>query len=671
MLEELYAINGIHGNDGTYWLNPMSRHHIATIAEHALPPHDDVLRQDDLRELQTYHILPVSVAHLNELKAYTQRANAQTSPYTFDPRNLAEAGWGILFAKRDERAYAIHEALSELLQHRAMQAGNRYKVFIGADAYCAETRTTFLRGRPAIVDPGRVPYYLLIVGEPDVIPWEFHYHLACYHAVGRIAFETLDEYAQYAHSVVEAEKDTFSLPRTATFFGVRNTDDLATQILADTLIQPLATMLAEEQPDWHIQTMVGEQATRQHVCECIGCDATPALLVAAGQGVVYPRGTLKRMYHQGAIICQDWPGPVQWGQWGQQPIPEDYYVAGIHIDAHACFTGTIAFLCASGSAGTSHTHTSDSLQQTEKTMPRAFIADLPRRMLGHRKGGALAVVGHRAYVWSYAPQEPHEQSQHAPGISETQAFHNALNQLMGGDRLGLALEPLRVGYREALIALSTLFPLDVQAGTDRVKKERQVAVWWAMSRNLRDYVIIGDPAVRLHVSDKSPSDERVYPTPATVNLPSINALRPSNPSVVESSAEEAPWTPRTLEYGLQALMSSLVNNNLDYRRLQALAQHVETLEKTEQDLCDEKRTLAKLQDDYKQACEEEQHYVQQAPGNQDADVGTTTSITIENPKFASPDGHTLTIEDFIQGHHVTFSADAALVVYEVLRQQFG
>ncbi len=668
MLEETYPINGVHGNNGTYWLNPMSKQHIATIAEHTLP-HDDALHQDELRELQTYHIIPVSIAHLNELKAQSQRASAQTSPFAFEPRNLAEAGWGVLFAERDERAYAIQEALSALLQHRARQAGNRYNVFIGADAYRAETRTTFLRGRPASVDPDRVPYYLLIVGEPDVIPWEFQYHLACYHAVGRIAFETLDEYAHYAHSVVAAEQDSYSLPRTATFFGVRNTDDPATQMHADTLLHPLAAMLAEDQPDWHIQTMVGEQATRQHLHEHIGGDATPALLVAAGHGVAYPHGTLKRLYHQGALVCQDWPGPVQWGQ---HPIPEDYYVAGTHIGAHACLTGTIAFLCTSYSAGTSHAHTPDSLQQAEKAMPRAFIADLPRRMLGHRKGGALAVVGHRAHVWGCAQQELHAQSHQALPISEPQAFRDALNQLMRGDRLGLSLEPLRVGYREAMIALSNQFPLDLQASTNREQKERQVAVWWAMSRNLRDYVTIGDPAVRLSVSSTSPSHERVYPTPATINLPSFDSLHPSNrPSVVESHEEDAPWNPRTLEHALQSLVASLAENNPSYQRLHALAHNVQALEKMEHDLDDEKRTLAKLQNKYKQACEDEQHYLQQAQGDQDVDAGTTTSITIENPKFASSDGHTLTIEDFIQGHHITFSADASRLLYEVLKQQIG
>ena len=134
-----------------------------------------------------------------ELAARHRRATEQVyaPKQGVDPTDLAQTGWGVVFAEdADPR---IVTALTPMLERRHAQADalveGRYHEFVGADGYRAgESKSAFLRRHhsgPGPVDPDVIPYYLLLVGGPDEIPFEIQYQLDVQHAVGRIPSTTL------------------------------------------------------------------------------------------------------------------------------------------------------------------------------------------------------------------------------------------------------------------------------------------------------------------------------------------------------------------------------------------------------------------------------------------------------------------------------------------------
>jgi hypothetical protein len=476
MSTELF-FNGINGANGDYLLPPMSPQDISKIAQGETPDE----------------------AHLRELKFWYQRlTQALLGPKEgVDPKRLSQSGWGVIFAHDADEA--VKEALRPLLDLRQQQAGEYYWLYEKGDGYRvgADNKSKWLARHgvgPGPADPDKVPYYLLIVGDPETIPYRFQYQLGVQYAVGRIHFDSLEEYAQYASSVVMAETGQVSLPKRAVFFGVQNPDDGATHLSAQELVKPLAEKMAEDQPDWSIQTLLQEQAAKVHLAQLLGGNQTPALLFTASHGMGFPKDDPRQLPHQGALLCQEWPGPKQW----RKAIPQDFYMAADDVGDDARPLGLLAFHFACYGAGTPRLddfahHT---FRQPVAIAPYAFIAKLPLRLLSHPRGGALAVVGHVERAWGYSFMWGRAGAQLA-------VFESTLKRLTEGHPVGSALEYFNQRYAELSTELSNELE-DVQFG--KTPDDLELAGMWTANNDARSYVIIGDPAVRLPVPQAKTKD---------------------------------------------------------------------------------------------------------------------------------------------------------------------
>jgi len=517
--EETMIFNGIDGASGGYLLPEMGAAQVSALA-------------------QGQSIDPEALKELKEKKKQLQtmfHAGVEA-----DARDLAETGWGVIFAHDADPA--LREALQPLFNLRQSQAGGRFRIFGEADGYRPdESKNDFLDRHgmgPGPANPDKVPYYLLIVGDPTRIPYRFQYQLDVQYAVGRLHFDSVEDYARYAQSVVQAESG-LALPPRATFIGIANPDDRATTMSAQHLVQPLAENVIAAQakwiaaapaanlPQWQVETVLKEQATKANLSSLLNSSQTSPLLFSASHGIGFPNGDPRQLPHQGALICQDWPGPQLW----RQPIPQDFYLSAEDLSDSANLLGTVAFFFACYGAGTPRddefAHQIWRDQPERKTIaPHDFVASLPKRMLSLPRGGALAVVGHIERAW---------------GVSffwgnagpQLQVFEDCFERLMKGNYpVGYALEVFNNRYAEISSDLSD--QLREIRDFNKRPDDTKLAQMWTANNDARNYVIIGDPAVRLPLG---PTAAAPTVRPA---IPEIATPVPAPPSAPQAAAISAP-----------------------------------------------------------------------------------------------------------------------------------
>ncbi len=397
-------------------------------------------------------------------------------------------------ARQQEAILLALKPLSDL-RRKLVNDPTYYREIAGAEGYRpGETKGAFLArhgASPGAVDPAKLPHYLLLVGDPSSIPFEFQCQLDIQHAVGRIHFDTVEEYAAYAGSVAWIEQlGVYDVPsRPVAFFAPCHAGNPTTRLTSDVL-RAVHERIKVQLHDNYFEAVIGDEATRARILEYFVEEArfprAPKLLVAAGHGRVLADGESGQPALHGALFCQEWPGP------GASPaavLPEHDFTAA-DIPEKADLRGTVALFWSSFSAGTPRLEDDRLITGAapRPIAPAPMVSALAKRLLGRRDAGASALIGmvQRAASLSLPGND-------SVVKSFQKVLESAATRLLRGYPVGAALHFFNQYYVELAADL-----LELRAADDPSPEHaRHLAEIAAAARDARSFVVIGDPAARI------------------------------------------------------------------------------------------------------------------------------------------------------------------------------
>jgi len=489
MDEELLTFNGVNGATGQAFIPPLSVTKMADciFRQHLGLPAERQNRERNLYEKHDEGVLGV-------------RHEFQGLEW-----DVAAVGWGVVYAS--DVPSEVKKEVEKLIAHRAAMKDSRGKKGREPRIYvCSKNQDadTFRQSRGqdfGVVDPDKMPYYLMIVGSPAEISFDFQHDLDVEHAVGRLYFGDaqgqydVQWYRDYVDRVMAYENaQKTDRERWAAFFSPAK-DKLTVQN-ADKLAGPLAKKIeglvfetskkekVQYRTEWHRDT-----ATRAKLDELLTrSERKPALLFTASHGLFLDSAQPWHAEDMGAFLCQDWEGS---DVWDGGKIPDTKYFSGRHIDAgegrfELGGLMVIGFACLS--AGTPQT---EALAQFHPELPaqlaeKPFVSYLPQRMLTR---GTLAFVGHVGPAWSY--------SYAWPGVGFlTGNLEDVVRAILSGIPVGHATDFFNRRYLN-LHHLMTKPKGLLDKYRDERPVDRELVRHWTARNDARGYIVLGDPAVHL------------------------------------------------------------------------------------------------------------------------------------------------------------------------------
>ncbi len=240
---------------------------------------------------------------------------------------------------------------------------------------------------------------------------------------------------------------------------------------------------AESYNGFSIRKISGQAATKSALFETFepsGGAKHPAFLFTATHGIGLPRGDSRQYTVNGALLCQDWPG--------SGAPSADHYFASSDLPHSGRVHGMISFHFACYGDRFFHLHGGP----PDRIADRPFIAALPKALLAHPQGGALACVGHVERAWSSSFRGRND-------VSQLQPFQNAISRILSGEPTGYAMKDFNERY--AFLSTNLSAQLERLSFDSFAVSDEELVTNWIERNDAESYIIVGDPAARLRAKD--------------------------------------------------------------------------------------------------------------------------------------------------------------------------
>lgn len=420
-----------------------------------------------------------------------------------DPADLSQAGWGVLFASDADPA--IKNALQPLLKWRQSIVNDvkLFRVFDGpAGVRPSQTASSWAANKgvslTAPVNPLKgVPYYLMIVGSPQRISFDFQAQLDLQWAVGRLHFEKVEDYAAYAEKLVEYEKGK-AAPRSrqAAIWIPKNQGDLATSFLASSVGPDFLGKAGDGTPPlgqrqkFRVASFIGDgQATKANLTAIVNGaidGGPPAVVFTGSHGAEWSINTPDvQKLKQGALVTQEWTRGAR--------LTGSNCFTGDDVNSKAKVQGLMAFVfaCFGGGCPATDSYAYEADGKKIPLTPEPLIAALPKALL---RSGALAVVAHVDRAFTYGFED-------VMGTPQVQLFRTPLELLMKGKPVGLAADALNLQWSSAAALLGMALGGNLPGKPQ--PSNSTLANLFIARDDAKNYMVLGDPAARLDVSQLS------------------------------------------------------------------------------------------------------------------------------------------------------------------------
>ncbi len=274
----------------------------------------------------------------------------------------------------------------------------------------------------------------------------------------------------------------------AAIFTVKNDGDRATGLLHDQVARPMVTGSPTVRTlagfkGFQLTPLLGEDATKAGLSALLsGASnaAAPALLFTGSHGVKFRMEDPSQREKQGAILCQDWPG--------HGAVAPEHLFTAADIPADAKIHGLMHFFfaCYGGGCPKEDNFGLGTGQPPRQLVEEAIVARLPQRLLTN---GALASLAHIDRAWAYSFQN----SRSAPQVQE---MRDVMVRILQGQRIGQATDSFNMRWAVLSAELQESQNLR-ESFSDQIVSSALLANRYVARNDARNYLILGDPAVRL------------------------------------------------------------------------------------------------------------------------------------------------------------------------------